>query len=291
MNPDITTAKDKYRRIGWFERASESAGKWIGAGRLRSLLRAFFHQLLLLRSGGGGLQSILPGGESIRILPAYRFASWNPVEYEAFKAAIRPGNVVLDIGANVGAYSVLFGRWVGPTGKVFAFEPAPESFAALRRHIGLNRLESIILPQRIAISDRNATLEFFADSFQGTNHLVSKKEAESAFSRGIQVQALTIDEFCAQNQIRPDFIKIDIEGFELAALRGARQTIRSSHGQLSLFVEMHPSAWEQIGISREDILRELDLQGLQIKSPKREWDSWTGGICLQLCSHTSAQKS
>jgi FkbM family methyltransferase len=282
MNPAPLDKKEPYRRIDWFERASESLGKIIGPGRFRRQLRAAYHQLLLLRSGSRGLRCDLPEGESVRILPAYRFASWSLVEYEAFKKAVRPGGVVLDIGANVGAYSLLFGQWVGPAGRVFAFEPATEAFAALSRHVHMNRLDGVVSPQRLAISDRTATLEFSADSSQGTNRLLSEQEAGGG-PAPIKVQAQTIDEFCAQHNLRPDFIKIDVEGFELAALRGGRQTLRACRDQLALFVEMHPAIWERIGISRQDILDELDLQGLRAEPLLAgEGDPWASGVCLQL---------
>ena len=79
----------------------------------------------MLQTGGRGLSCTLPGGERIRALPEHRYLSWNPQEYAAFKRAVSPGMVALDIGANVGAYSMLLGQWVGPAGRVFAFEPAP----------------------------------------------------------------------------------------------------------------------------------------------------------------------
>ena len=283
MNPGKIEEKEKYRQVGWFERAAESIGKSLGQGWLRAKLRAFYHQLLLLRSGGRGFRCDLPGGESVRILPAYRFASWSTVEYNAFREAVRPGDLVLDIGANVGAYSLLFGQWTGPAGKVFAFEPAPETFIALCRHTQMNHLEGIVLPQCLAISDRAATLEFAADRFHGTNRLRSTTESGDGKSAIIQVQAMTIDEFCAQNNLQPDFIKIDIEGFELAALVGARKTISAGRGKLALFVEMHPAIWENIGVSRREIMEELDRQGLRAEPlVDGEGDPWAAGVCLRL---------
>ena len=95
----------------------------------------------MLQTGGRGLSCTLPGGERIRALPEHRYLSWNPQEYAAFKRAVSPGMVALDVGANVGAYSMLLGQWVGPTGRVFAFEPAPQAFSGLVRHIHLNDLD------------------------------------------------------------------------------------------------------------------------------------------------------
>ena len=250
---------------------------------MRSLLRALYHRLLLIRTGGRGILCNLPGGESVRLLPDYRFASWSTEEYEAFRAAIKPGDVAFDIGANVGAYSLLLGQWVGTDGKVFAFEPAPETAAALGRHIALNGLQQRVIPQRLAVSDRVATVEFMADNFQGTNRIRLDGEPSTSPAHVNRVESVSVDEFCVRYGVIPDFIKIDIEGFELAALRGARETIKACADRLALFVEMHPTMWRQMGITRQDMLAELSAQNLRAEPLVSERDPWeTEGVCMRL---------
>lgn len=281
MNPDLSTEKEKYRKVGVLEHLGEAIGGQLRSGRIRDRLRAIYHQLLMLRSGGKGISCGLPGGEFMRVLPAYRFASWNYLEYEAFKTMVQPGFIALDIGANIGTYSVLLGQWVGPQGKVYAFEPAPETFTALNQHIVMNGLQNIVLSQQKAVSDCAATLDFHADRFHGTNRILIA--GESATHSSDKVQALTIDEFCTQHRLQPDFIKIDIEGFELAALRGARETLQAGRGHIALFVEMHPTTWRQIGITRKEVLAELEFQGLKAEPLAGGPDAWEiEGVCMRL---------
>ena len=90
-----------------------------------ALRRAF--EAVLDRLPGDHLVSVLPEGERVRLSAKYRHVSWNPVEYRAFRAVVRRGATVLDVGANVGAYTLMFAAWVGEQGRVFAFEPAPEA--------------------------------------------------------------------------------------------------------------------------------------------------------------------
>jgi hypothetical protein len=89
----------------------------------------------------------------------------------------------------------------------------------------------------------------------------------------ISVPTVTIDRFCAREGVQPSFIKIDVEGAELAVLRGARETIRRGGDRLALFVELHPSIWTLSGETRADFELELDRQGLALQ-PLTSDDPW-----------------
>ena len=280
--PAAITERKTYRQLSWVERLGRVAGERIGGGWLRDRLRNLYRRVLWLKTGGKGVRCDFPTGESLRLLPEHRPA-WNPVECEGFKAAVRPGSTVLDIGANIGTYTLLFGQWAGPNGRVFAFEPAPETFAALSRHVALNGLEKVIFPVRQAISDHAGTMPFFAAGTQGTNRLVT--DGEASFSAAVQqIETLTIDEFCTRRSLKPDVIKIDIEGFELAALRGAEKTLRSRARELTVFVEMHPTTWRTLGLTRDDIVGELTRQGYTAEPLiPFSGDPWqVEGVCMRL---------
>ena len=234
----------------------------------------------MLQTGGRGLSSTLPGGEKIRVLPEHRYLSWNPQEYAAFKRVVSPRMVALDVGANVGAYSMLLGQWVGPAGRVYAFEPAPHAFSGLVRHIHLNDLDDVVRPLAEAVGDRETRAEFLVMETAGESRLAARDDRPDG---RLTVPVVTIDGFCAREGIDPDFIKIDVEGWELAVLRGARETIRRRGRDLALFVEMHPSAWPHIGASRESLLDELRAQRLEPVSLTGADDMWTiEGVAVQL---------
>ena len=125
-----------YREPSWLERiASGSAGR--APAWLRAPLKRAYNALLAALPGDH-LICRLPGGETIRVDPAFRHLAWNAEEYDALKLHTRAGATVLDIGANVGCYTMLFARWTGEAGHVYAFEPAAESRAGLERHLALN---------------------------------------------------------------------------------------------------------------------------------------------------------
>ncbi|MFL5541196.1 MAG: FkbM family methyltransferase [Longimicrobiaceae bacterium] len=262
-----------YRRRSAAERIVGAAARLLPEGAARRWLRAVWRATL----GRRGVVSRLPGGEAVRLLAAYRFVTWNPAEYRAFRAAVRPGAVALDVGANVGAYTLLLGRWVGPEGRVYAFEPSPETFQGLTRHLALNGLGGTVVPVAAAVSRAAGRGTLSGGGVSGGNRL-------DAAGSGPAVEMVSLDGFCEREGIVPSFIKIDVEGAELDVLCGARETIRRAGPKLALFVEMHPTIWREMGITAADLQAELELQGLRAE-PLRPGvaDPWRlEGECLRL---------
>jgi FkbM family methyltransferase len=265
-----------YREPSWLERlASGSAGR--APAWLRLPLKRAYHALLSALPGDH-LVSRLPGGETLRVDPDYRHLAWNAEEYAALKREARAGATVLDIGANVGCYTMLFAKWVGDGGHVYAFEPAAESRAGLERHLSINGLSPRVTVRPEAITDRSGVAAFIDAGTHGDNRLVPP-----ATSGTTSVPAQSIDEFCEAAAISPDVIKIDIEGAELAALRGARRTIAGRGAALALFVELHPAIWPSLGVTRADIEAELQRQKLVVEPLPGVGDPWAvEGVCVRV---------
>ena len=278
-----TAPSDRFREKPIVEIAGERFRRVPLAPGVRRWLKRVYHRALMIQSGNRGLPCTLPGGERVRALPECRHISWNPSEYAAFRAAVQPGHIALDVGANVGAYALLLGQWVGPAGRVFAFEPAPDVHAALARHILLNELEGVVQPVASALSDRETDAPLVLSGTSGESRLAVPGDTGDVRS----VPLTTIDRFCAREGLTPDFIKIDVEGWELAVLRGARHTIRSRGDRLALFVELHPSIWPQIGVTRDDLLAELDAQQLDVVPLNAGDNPWVvEGVAVKLVSRT-----
>jgi FkbM family methyltransferase len=224
----------------------------------------------------------LPFGEQVAIARTHRHITWNPAEYTALRAATRPGDVVLDLGANVGAYAVLFGQWVGPSGHVYAFEPDARAAAGLRQHIALNRLERRVTPIERAVLDRGSgAVPFRRGASSGLGRVVRRPPDEGAVD---YVPACSIDEFCERERVAPAVMKIDVEGSELRALAGARRTIAAAGSRLAIFVEMHPALWSESGDDLQALQHECERQRL-VPEPidGSRADVWTTeGICVRL---------
>jgi len=193
--------------------------------------------------------------------------------YEAEVAAflskrVKPGNLCLDVGANVGYYALQLARWSGPCGRVAAFEPNPGPRAVLERLITLNHLESrvSVLPVAVGARPGKATLYIPQDErcgLDGISRLGEPAKELGSASSTVEVEVITLDDYCTASCSIPDWILIDIEGFELAALSGAKKLIAERKSQLGLVVEMHPDLWPEpsgSGASAASVLNQLGLR-------------------------------
>lgn len=186
------------------------------------------------------------------------------------KSIIKPGMNVLDVGAHVGYYSRLFSDLVGTEGRIWAFEPDPETYKLLAQNVHLPRYQNII-PVQKAVSDTIGLLEFFVMTSSGAHSLYNVTAQKSYDQRfmvreKITVESITIDDFLA-GQGNPDihFIKIDIEGGEPRAFIGMRKTI-SRAKYLTILVEFNCSALESAGVTPSEFLGQLGGMGFQIKA-------------------------
>lgn len=244
--------------------------------RVRRMMGGLYHWALRRRAGH--LTCRLPGGESIRVRPEHRHIGWNPEEYAAFRDDIRDGDVVLDIGANLGAYTLVFAHWVGVGGRVYSFEPAPDARRGLEQHVALNGLDARVVVRPEAVSRTTGTARFLASGTSGSNRLLA---GDSGGAR--DVPTTTVDEVCVSLALRPRLIKIDVEGAELDVLRGARRTIAAGGSDLRMYVEMHPGVWPGLGISRQHVEAELAAQGLRAEGLDGSAPRWdVEGVCLRL---------
>ena len=172
-------------------------------------------------------------------------------EREVFRALehhVRPGDTVLDVGANVGVYTMLLARWIAPSGRVHAFEPAPDAFRLLTDHLALNGLSHAAVVTRAAVGDDIGRVQFRTVGAGGLGHTVAVPLHHATVGSDIiEVAATTIDAYCAEHDLRPDLIKVDVEGAEMNVLRGAARTL-IEHRPI-VVVEVHPDALRSRGVT------------------------------------------
>lgn len=147
-----------------------------------------------------------------------------------------PGQTVLDIGAHVGFYSMLASRLVEDQGQVHSFEPTPWTFNLLTK----NTIDhKNVFLNNYAVSDKKEIIEFFdyGPGFGAFN--TSDQNGAPALHRHktlVKVNTISIDEYCREHSLKPDFIKLDAEGAEYLILRGMKETLRVVRPIISLEV-------------------------------------------------------
>jgi FkbM family methyltransferase len=181
-------------------------------------------------------------------------ARFEPSSVQVLRAAVRPGDVVFDVGANIGFFATLFSRWVGAEGRVLAVEPEPENLVLLRHNVEANRCGNVTVCD-CAVGATTGVAHFSMDAATGaTGHLGQSATAgEIAVGTGqvrvIETRVETIDSLVESQAALPRVVKMDIEGGELDALEGAARTL-SLHRPVvvsELTGDLGPDAVEFLG--------------------------------------------
>ena len=151
-----------------------------------------------------------------------KYGEFSESEVQVFRDILKPGGVVLDIGANIGCHTVAFSRLVGPSGVVFAYEPERNNFATLAGNVAINNIRNVYLFQKAVGSSGGLIAVPELDLEKTVNF--GGLSLDYDYSNGVHypVPLITLDE-C--KFVRCDLIKIDIEGMEKLALQGAQETI------------------------------------------------------------------
>ena len=180
---------------------------------------------------------------------------------------------VLDIGANIGYTAWVFARWMAPGAKVYAFEPDITSYASLEEVIRRKQLGDRVESLNMAAGSSEGHLEFWHNKDHAADHRVVTAEFRKTFPEGegfVQVPVTTVDDFVAARQIEKlSFIKIDVQGYELAVCEGMNQTLKR-FPRLSVCLEFSPEGMRDLGFQPEDVLNFFFARGYKMFVVTRE---------------------
>ena len=180
---------------------------------------------------------------------------FGPRDTQTVKDNVFSGNIVVDLGANVGYFTCLLAKIVGEGGKVFAFEPDPRNLKLLRRNIQENDYKNVIIADK-AVSDVNGSCTLYSSQKKfGANRIFESKKNQTRDFIPIKSETICLDDyFEKQNLLKKiDFIKIDIEGSEFRAFNGMKK-ILGLNNNLKIFTEIAPSLLEDAGSSGKQVL-------------------------------------
>ena len=186
---------------------------------------------------------------------------YEPYMARALQADLRPGGVFLDVGSHFGLWSVYAAGIVGRTGKVFAFEPSP-AFAVLRENAALN---SPVQAFNMGLGAQDSEATFFdqgmasSGSFVNEVTRINEKFQSTVPIGGNKVKIRTLDTLVAELGVRPDLIKVDVEGFEFEVVRGAENVLRNIRPVM--LIEIHPWQLKLSGSSDHALIAFLESRG------------------------------
>jgi len=193
--------------------------------------------------------------------------SFDNAEFQAISHLVRAGDVAFDVGANVGEYSVLLSRQCGAAGRVWAFEPVPDTHWRLRETLALNRCGNVT-PVQAAVCDKAGTvrMNLFEPQYSAWNTLGMPKMITPEGNRvspatSVDVPSCTLDEFCDSEKIaKVNFLKVDVEGFERAVFQGATRLLRERRVDCICF-EISQEPLKGAGANSRSIFEALETHG------------------------------
>lgn len=187
-------------------------------------------------------------------------------ETNLFKKIIKPGWNVIDCGAHIGYHTLEFSRLVGKTGKVYAFEPAPITFYFLKKNIEVNRLSENVSCFNVAVSDKSGKSELVIADENGVPIGAAGYHLGSKGKKRITVDVAALDDVIYKLGQKINFIKIDVEGYEIKTLNGMNKILIDYNP--ILFIEYHPKMQSLACEKPENLLNYLLDKGYKLYDAK-----------------------
>ena len=180
-----------------------------------------------------------------------------PLETEIVKKEIKSGDVVLDIGAHIGYYTLIFANLVGEEGKVFAFEPDPTNFSLLKKNVEINGHKNVELIQQ-AVSNETGKIRLYLSSEAHDHKIYDSHDGRQS----IEIEATRLDDYFRDYNGKIDFIKIDVQGAEGRAIQGMLNLLKKNYN-VKIVMEFVPVKIKTSGVEPEEFLKLLT--GLSFK--------------------------
>ena len=189
------------------------------------------------------------------------FKIYEPNQTKIVKKYVHEGDVVIDVGAHVGYYTLLMAQLVGKNGKVYSFEPDPINFELLKKSVEINGFENVVLIQK-AVSDTTEKIKLFlGDNDSAINRIYDAKLGDA--KKSIDVESVTIDEYFKENDKLFNFIKIDSEGSEAKIINGMEKFLTKNR-KLIMMTEFFPFLIKKSGDEPKQYLKSLENSGFEL---------------------------
>jgi len=186
------------------------------------------------------------------------YGFYEEFETELVKKIIQKNYIVLDIGANIGYYTLLFAKLVGDNGKVFAFEPEPNNFALLKKNTEINGYRNVALIQK-AISNRTGKTKLYVNERNAGGHTIYNSYNSCQM---VDVDVTKLDDYLDTSITTVNFAKIDVEGSEFGVIEGMKNLLQKTKDFI-IMSEFNPSFIKKYGKEPEDYVEILLQHGFK----------------------------
>ena len=188
------------------------------------------------------------------------YGTYEELESKIMEEKIEMGNIVVDVGANIGLHTLNMARIVGNAGQVFAFEPDPSNFEILKKNVMINNYKNIILEQK-AVGDKHGRTTLYQSDHPGKHRIFP--QTEQAKSQ-VQVELTNLDNYFDSDMIdKINFIKIDVEGLEFSVLKGMKNILKNSK-KIKILFEFMPENTMEVGFTPIELLNYLTSNNFKL---------------------------
>ena len=187
-------------------------------------------------------------------LTVSHYGTYEKSESKIMEEEIKVGNIVVDVGANIGLHTLNMARIVGNTGQVFAFEPDPSNFKILEKNVKVNNYQNIILEQK-AVGDKHGRTTLYQSDNPGMHRIFPQtKQAKCQ----VQVELTSLDKYFIDSNLadKINFIKIDVEGLEFSVLKGMKNILKNNK-KIKILFEFMPKNTMEAGFTPIELLNYL----------------------------------
>lgn len=237
-------------------------------------------RLRAMRRGGIRLLAKTDSGMSLACRPPdliqmyiYLFDIWEPDMTSYIRSHLTPGRVFVDVGANIGYFSLEAARLVGPEGRVVAIEAAPWISEELHENVVRNGQEGIVRLVNKAVSDRLGDLDLYAGPVQ--NMGLTTTVSSRGFQKQSTIEAAPLGSILTTEEIkRAQIIKIDVEGAEVKVLDGMRPLIDTLADDVEILLELSPAWWPDKSRTPDEVLQPFFDAGFQAYTLENNYWPW-----------------
>lgn len=184
---------------------------------------------------------------------------WEPYESSLILGLLRPGDVFLDVGANIGYFSLLAASVVGSRGTVFAFEPDPDNYRLLKANIELNGMVHCIKAVEAALGDSSGEARLYLSENNLGDHQVYAGEGRRS---SVSIARHHGSEYLEGRLQRLDLVKVDTQGSEFQVIAGLMPLLQDLNSKPRLVIELTPHSLRQAGASGRALIELLATLGL-----------------------------